>query len=233
MRLTLKVKVPPSKCIALICPTLTEQLLIPHKLTFTEGVGDNEVPVKDIHCRVTGSGTELVNHTEAYFFITNEVPLDSSRLTVERSGRVDVLLTNRAQNPKVITMYTDYVESIGSIIYQDKTDRFDELLRNIAKAGRPTRLVFGFSRPVKSITCSTTVDCESATGDGEDDGWIQPFKIEPAESDSGCGPFALDCAHEKYGRYLEYMQLIPQPASMAEGLPPLQIYLLAYGFQRA
>ena len=227
MRLSLKVKIPPSKCITLNCPNLTEQLLVPQKLIFTEGSGDTEVPAKDIQCKITGSGSELLNHTEAYFFITNEVPLDTCSTTIERSGRVEALLTNRSQNLKIITMYVDYSESIGNIIYQEKTDRFEELLRNISKAGRPTRLVFGFNRPVKGILCSTTVDATN----GDDDNWIQPFKIEPEESESGCGPFALDCANEKYGKFLEYMQLSAQPVTINEQ-QPLQIYVLAYGFQK-
>lgn len=226
MKILTRVKMPSNKQqITVLCPDLTAQQLVPSKIVITESSGSEEVPVKDIACKVVGGGTELYNYAESYFHIGNELDLSPCMYAIEKSGKVELQITNRSRDVKNLAVYTEYIHSLGGIIYQDRLDHFEDVLKNIHKSGRCTKLILSFSRSVDDIQFATTAECVD-----QPDSWISSFNIitEPGDDDI----YALDCAGEMYAKYFDFMQLqvIDGATEEVRRLEPLNLYVLAYGF---
>ncbi len=227
MRILSKIKLTAGKQVQVYCPDLTSQQLVPCKITVNELSDGEERPAKDILCKISSGSGELFNSSEAYFNITNEFDLNPCMYTVERTGKVDVVLTSRSKEVKTLTIYTDYAESLGTVIYQEKIDHFEDVLKNVSKCGRCTKLILSFNRAVKEIQCVVTAECVD-----QPDLWISSFDIVVDQEDSAI--YALDCAGEQYAKYLDFMQLQISDGASEEvrRSDPLILYVVAYGFPR-
>jgi hypothetical protein len=227
MRILSKLKLIAGKQGQIFCPDLTCQQLVPCKITIMEQCDGVERPARDILCKInSGSGGELFNSSEAYFHITHEFDLTPCMYTVVKTGKVDITITSRSKELKHISIYTDYVESYGSIIYQEKVDHFEDVLRNVSKCGRCSKLILSFNRPVKDIHCLATAECLDKPDD-----WISSFDIVVSQEDTS---YSLDCAGEQYAKYLDFMQLQISDGASEEvrRSEPLVLYIVAYGFPR-
>ena len=227
MRILSKIKLTTGKQVQISCPDLTAMQLVPCKITINEVGEGEERPAKDVLCKICSGSGELVNSSEAYFNITNEFDLNPCMYTVEKTGKVDIIVTNRSKELKHIMIYTDYIESLGSVLYQEKIDHFEDVLRNISKCGRCTKLILAFNRPVKEIQCVVTAECVDMP-----DRWISSFDIVVDQDDNAI--YALDCANELYSKYFDFMQLQISDGASEEmrRSDPLILYVVAYGFPR-
>lgn len=227
MRILSKIKLTAGKQVQVFCPDLTSQQLVPCKITINEIVDGGERPAKDVLCKIGSGSGELFNSSEAYFNITNEFDLNPCMYSVEKTGKVDVTITNRSKDVKNLTIQTDYTDSLGAIIYQEKVDHFEDVLRNISKCGRCTKLILSFNRAVKEIQCVVTAECTDQA-----DRWISSFDIVVDKDDDAI--YALDCASEQYAKYLDFIQLQISDGASEEvrRSDPLILYVVAYGFPR-
>ena len=227
MQILSKIKITPGKSWQVLCPDLTSQKLVPCKITINEICDGHEKPAKDIQCRINSGNGEIFNISEAYFNITHEFDLNQCMYVVEKTGKVDIGLINRSKELKNLAIYTDYSESIGAIIYQDKIDHFEDVFKNVSKCGRCTKLIFSFNRAVKEIQCVVTAECVDQPSN-----WINSFDIVVDPEDSAI--YALDCAGEQYARYMDFIQLQIKDGASDEirRSDPLILYVIAYGFPK-
>lgn len=234
MKLLGRIKVPTNKqTVTFVCPNLSSQKLIPSYVTITEVVAGEETAPKDISCKLSVGNIELYNCGEAYFNISNEFDLASCLLNISKCPKLEVGLSNRSSNVKNMAITVTYTESIGQLIYQDKVDHFEDVLRSVHRSGLCTKLILSFNRPLKSLACATTVECLDVPEE-----WVQPFEI--ISGDNGdTDPsepvlYGIECNGELFTQFFEYMQLRVEDDAPEEvkKVNPLVLYVMAYGFPR-
>jgi hypothetical protein len=134
-----------------------------------------------------------------------------------------VNLTNKYREAKQYTVIVEYEKSFGSILFQQKTDKFDRVLKDIYATGLCTRLSMSFNRPVKELQLRTLTDF-----DGND--WISPLEVgitadaDPVYNIEFADEFAL------FGPFLNFMQLVVTDSTNDDGADPLQMYVTAHGY---
>jgi len=206
-----------------VLPDMTSRCMVPTKIEVVELTGPRdskeEKPAKDIICRVF-SGTELCNLAQPYFQESNVIDLSTYSGFVERNGRVSVDITNKDKSIREFRFITHYGFSYGDVIFQECNVNFEEVINNISKAGRCTKLSLTFSRPVESLSFMTTSRCL----EGE---WIESFSAEVSGEQDEVFVFDFVNDLQDYGDNLKYMTL--KVVCNEEG-PILNAYISAWGF---
>ena len=231
MRFANRCRLTSGKQILVKCPNLTSRSYVPSKLEIVETHGDTETPTKNILCRVTTGNVETCNYAEPFFHLQNTIDLGPCMTYVLKNGQVDLLITNKGKDVKNLVVYTDYIESPGSVIYNEKIDHFENVLENIYNSGRCTKLILSFNRAVEELKCATLSECVDCP-----DEWIAPFNIDIDEEAGDDAVYALEFTGElsDYPRFMNYMQLnvIDSADEETRRQEPLYMYVVAYGYPK-
>ena len=222
MRFTTKCKIPAGRTEQLEFPNMTKNTLIPMRISIYDSTLGEPEPVKELICRVSSGNAEIGCYAEPYFVKTHVLPLEDFKNIVLRGCDLTLGLTNKSREVKQYTVYVDYEKSYGAIIYQQKTDKFDRILKDIRTVGMCTRLEISFNRKIKELQLRTLTECDAKE-------WITPLVITVDEEDP---VYTVDFSTEEFlvfAENLNFMQFMvaEQPGEHEE---PLQMYILAYGY---
>lgn len=215
------------------CPPMTKKSLIPSKITITEVINGEELPVNGILCRVHSGGAEIGNFGEPTFRLTNELDLTNYKGIVERSGKVSITITNRTTDLKRIKLYTNYTSSYGSILLEEKIDHFENLLNDIHNKGFCTRMVISFNKNVDNIEFASVSEYEADEGDQTK--WIDPFNVPiDNELDIDEQVYTIDFTSpdlgSDYSEHLNFLEIRAIPKKSENDRDPFYMYVTAYGF---
>jgi len=219
MKFTSKCKITAGKSEILEFPNMSKALMIPMRVVIFEG---QATACKEILCKIVSGSTELVNLAEPYFVQSNLIDLSDHMNAVKRGCDLIVSLTNKSRDVKQYTVEVEYEKSFGAIIYQQKTDKFDRILKDIHLLGTCTRLVLSFNRPIKELQLRTLTEC-----DGND--WISPLEVTVNEETPG---YTIEFTDDLslFAQNLNFMQLVVGDSTNDNQVEPLQVYVLAYGY---
>jgi hypothetical protein len=221
MRFTSKCKIAAGRTEQLEFPNMTKNTLVPMHVSIFDSTTQSE-PAKEIICRVLTGNTEIGCYTEPYFVKTHTMALEDNKSVILRGGDLALALTNKSREVKQYTIYVDYEKSFGAIIYQQKTDKFDRILKDIRAVGICTRLEISFNRKIKELQLRTLTECDAKE-------WITPLVITVDEEDP---VYTVDFSTDDFLVFAENLNFLQ---FMVAELPgdheePLQMYVLAYGF---
>jgi len=218
-------------------PLMTKKSLIPSKITITEVISGEEVPVNGVICRIHAGGAEIGNFGEPTFRLSNELDLANYKGIVERSGKVTLTITNRTTEPKRLKLYTDYALSYGGVLLEEKIDHFENLLNDIHSKGFCTRLVISFNKEVESIEFASVSECEP--DDSDQSKWIEHFNVPiDTELDVDEQVYTIDFTIPDLGtdysenlNFLEIRAIPKKSESESENnRDTFYMYVTAYGF---
>jgi hypothetical protein len=218
------------KSATLQCPNLTKKCKIPIKIVLTEVDSDgNETPASAIICKLSTGGTEIGHLNEPSFRLTNEIDLSSYKGVIDRNGTVTVNLTNRSTDPKNLMMHTEYVESFGGILSEEKIDHFETLLTDIKTKGFCTRLVITANRQLESLEFAGKAECD------DHESWVQPLNVPiDTELDVDDQVYNIEFAAAElgplYSENLEFLELRAKAVKTEADTGTFYLYVLAYGF---
>jgi len=222
MRFTTKCKIPAGRTEQLEFPNMSKNTLIPMRVSIYDSTQGETEPVKEIICRIASGNTEIGCYTEPYFVKTHVVPFEDYKNIVLRGCDLTLGLTNKSREVKQYTVYVDYEKSYGGIIYQQKTDKFDRILKDIRDLGICTRLEISFNRKISELQLRTLTECDAKE-------WLTPLVITVDEEDP---IYTVDFSTDEFivfAENLNFMQFMvaEQPGEHED---PLQMYVLAYGY---
>ena len=236
MNITCDHKLKASKSCKINLPNFSyNRSLVPMELNFYElGERGNKAAAKNISVAVQcGNATQFV-HQPAYFQLSNTIELSDHRHIVAEGTNVSVLLTNNSSDHKHYQVAVKYTESDGNIIFQNSYTDFTNVLSDVHKAGRCTRLMLNFNRPVKGGEMIPTVNRVKSEQDEDD--WIVALELGNTEDNS----YMIDLTDSElriYSEYLNFMSLVlPEPENQPdedddeEEHEELKLYVVAYGF---
>lgn len=211
-------------------PVLTKQSYVPNKITITEISDGEEKPVNGILCRVHAGGSEIGNYGEPTFRLTNELDLTSYKGVVDRSGKVSISITNRTSEPKRLKLYTDYSQSHGGVLLEEKIDHFENLLNDVHSKGFCTRLVISFNKQVESLEFASVAEFEGGEGN-----WIEPFNVPiDNELDVEDQVYTIDFTEKElgpiYSENLNFLQANASAKKTENDRETFYMYVTAYGF---
>jgi hypothetical protein len=222
-----KCKIGPGRQETIEFPSMTYKLLAPERVVVTEVTQDGqEVAAKEVTCKINCGGAEIVNASECYFTTNNTFNLIDFSQNQKRGGDLTVFLTNKTHDPKTYNVSVVYTECRGVILYQQKCDRFEKVLKDIYAAGTCTRLVFSFNRKVKELQIRPTTEVD------QQEAWISGLEIDVQEDPAAS--YTIDFTDELavYPQFLNYLQIVAEDTNCDEQREPLYIYIMAYGFPR-
>lgn len=233
MRFVTTCLLPAGKTNTINFPNLTKQSKVPCKITITDIQGGEEVPVNGILCRIHAGGSEVGNYGEPTFRLTNELDLSAYRGVVERSGRVSVTVTNRELDVKRLKFYTEYEQSQGGVLIEEKVDHFENVLNDIYNKGFCTRLVIAFNKQIEALEFASVAECENSAG-GQ---WIEPLSIPiDDELDVDDQVYTIDLTGPDlgplYSENLNFLELRVIPKKTEGDREQLYMYITAYGFPK-
>jgi hypothetical protein len=212
-------------------PNLTKQSLVPNKVTITELDDNNdETPVSGIMCKISSGGTEVGNYNEPHFRLTNELDLSPYQGIVNRTGMATVNISNRSNSMKKLVLCSDYKESYGGVLYEDKIDHFENLLNDIHTKGYCTRIVVSFNKQVKKMQLAPVCDCDEEGGS-----WIEALTVplEP-ELDIDDQIYTIDLTNKdlgpQYSENLNFLSAQVEVERNEDDKSPFYMYVTAYGF---
>ena len=231
MKFVTECLLPPQKSAVLLSPILTKQSYIPCKITITEIVGGEEVPVSCILCRVHAGGQEVGCYGEPTLRISNEIDLSGYMSTVEKTGKVSITVTSRSPDPKRLKVCTEYQPSYGGLLLEEKLDHYENLLKDIHSKGHCTRMVMSFSKEITSLEFASVSECVD-----EPTSWIEPFNI-PIDTDLDLDDqvYTIDFTTQdlgaQYSECLNFLETrVVSPKKHENDNEPCYMYVSAYGF---
>lgn len=210
-----------------VLPDMTSRWLIParitiHQLTGPKGSKVEEHPY-DISCRVYAGSSELVTLNEPFFQHDNELDFEPYWGIIEKSGRVKVNINNKVREPRDFRIVTEYVESNGAVIYQERTDNFDTIVEHIAAKGRCSMITISFDKHIEELSFLTTSTCTVGN-------WIESFSAGVSGEEELRHLFVFDFRDDDmvaYGKNLKYLKLRVKPKLASDNV---RAYVTAYGF---
>ena len=222
MRFTTKCKIPAGRTEQLEFPNMTKNTLIPMRISIYDSTLVDVEPVKELICRVSSGNGEIGCYSEPYFVKTHTIPLEDYKNIILRGCDLTLGLTNKSREVKQYTVYVDYEKSYGAIIYQQKTDKFDRILKDIRALGTCTRLEISFNRKIKELQLRTLTECDAKE-------WITPLVITVDDEDP---VYTVDFSTDEFLVFAENLNFMQFMVSEHPGEheDPLQMYVLAYGY---
>jgi hypothetical protein len=209
-------------------PSMSYKLLAPEVVTITEVNTDGvESPARELLCKINCGGAEIINASECYFTTSNEFKLIDFSQNHKRGGELSIYITNKTHEGKTYSITVEYSPCKGVILYQQKCDRFEKILKEIYTAGTCSRLVFSFNRKVKDIQIRPTTEVD------QPDVWISGLEIDSIDEEKAI--YTIDFTDELavYPQFLNFLQIVAEDSSADEQREPLFMYIMAYGFPRA
>ena len=207
-----------------VLPDMTHRFMVPLKLEILELTGPKdakvEQPAKEIICRVFSGNVELCNLAQPYFRDNNVIDLTPYIGFVERNGRISIDLQNKDKTSREFRVITRYVFSYGDIIHQECNINFENIIENITRSGRCSKLSIAFNLPVKSISMMTTSCCLEGT-------WIESFTAEGSGDPEEV--FTFDFVNEQ-SEYIDDLKYMALKVDGPEEGPVLCAYITAWGY---
>jgi hypothetical protein len=203
-------------------PDVTDRHMVPYKITLVQLSGSadkqTEEPARGLLCKVV-TNMELMNLSEPFFQTNNVISLADNWAQVRTYGRVKLSLTSKTKEVRRFRIYTEYKHTYGGVLYEDKVDKFDNVLSTIHERGRCSRINITCPKPLKSLDFVTTFCCV----EGE---WIESFgaSIDTDPTTTYSFDFTQGDLKE-YTDQLKYMQL-----QITGSDDDLYVYITAYGF---
>lgn len=213
--------------IQIALPDFTDRFLIPSKITLNSVVSQGEkvvrTPVKDIVCKVTGSA-ELFFLKESYFQYSHIIDLSDKHSLLSDGHSIKLLLQRSTQEASPVTVEIDveYTSTEGVIIFQNTYDTFEKVMEDIFDAGRCTKLMLSFNRPLKGTQMTPSFEVRDSENE-----WITGLELGDTNEDKSYVIDFTDPELVQYPRYLNYLNLKVDYNNDTE---PLKLYVLAYGF---
>jgi hypothetical protein len=225
MKFTSKCKISGGKSEVLEFPNMSKTLLIPSRVIIYDTTTGKELPCREVSCRISTSsgGVELTSLCEPYFVKSNAIPLGDYLNAIKRGCDLTIQLTNKTRDVKQYTVVVEYEKNTGSIIYQQKTDKFDRVLKDIQVLGSCTRLEVSFNRQIKELQLRTLTEF-----DGND--WISPLEVAVVEDANAVYTIEFVDDLAIFPANLNFMQFVVGDSSLDDGAEPLQMYITAYGY---
>lgn len=207
-------------------PDMTLKCMVPYKLEFYEVTGPRDarttIPAKDLICRIFAGG-ELCALGEPFFRESNQIDLTPYIGFIERHGRINIDMFNKDKTIREFRVVAHYMFSHGGVLYQERCTGFENVISNIAKAGRCTKLSITFSRVVDSVSFLTTSSC--TTGD-----WIESFSADGSKDPDEV--YLFDFVSPELSAYMDYFDYLSLKVKCdePENGQILQAYITAWGF---
>jgi hypothetical protein len=195
--------------------------------------GAESQPLLDVQCRISNMGFDIVQVGESYFNSTNVISLDDYRGQLSKGGDLQIQLLNKSKEVKNVIIKVSYQTNIGTVIYTNKYDHFEQVLSDVYGAGQCTRLVISFNRKIRELQLRPTVEFVG----GASDAWIGGLEIDvdSATAPNGRPTYTIDFSDDLalFNRYLNYLQLaVIDSLGDDSGSDPLLLYVVAYGYRR-
>lgn len=206
-------------------PDMTLKCMVPYKLEFYELTGPRDskttIPAKDLICRLF-SNTELCTLGEPYFKESHHVDLKPYIGFIERNGRVTLDMFNKDKTIREFRVVSHYMFSYGGVLFQERCTGFENVISNIYKLGRCTKLSITFNRVVESVSFLTTSSC--TTGD-----WIESFSADGSNDPNEV--YLFDFVSPELCSYMDYFDYLSLKVKCDDHENSiLQAYITAWGF---
>ena len=206
--------------------------LVPSKITVNQIVnGQSEPkPAKSIDVTVSSGNCNVVNASRALFDLTNIIDLSEKSYLLGEGRTVTLSVSNRHREPVQLYFSIDYERNQGNMIYQNRYDTFDNLLKEVHAVGHITRLVLVFSWKVSGVRLLPLFDHDDSVD------WVDGLELGESDED---GRYVLDFADPEandlaiYSEYLNCMKLDVPKEHMSKGESgeeQLTVSVIGYGF---
>jgi hypothetical protein len=216
-----------NKLLELPLPDVTDRHMVPFRITVVQLSGpadkQTEEPARGITCRVL-TNTDIMQLAEPFFQTSNVINLTDHWAQVRNHGRVKLNLTSKTKEVRRFRIYSEYKQTYGGVLFEDKVDKFDTVLSTIHERGRCSRINITCPKPLKSLDFVTTVCC--VEGD-----WIESFGAS-LDSDPAT-VYSFDFTQGDLKEYVDLLKYMQLQISAMGGDDDFYVYITAYGFPHA
>lgn len=204
-----------------------EKNMIPGEIIITEL--DGTIP-NDINVRLFCGKLDLGDFQESYFISESTINLIEYNYIFKKGNSLEILLNTLSADPKEYNIRVSYIESYGTILYQTRTENFDNILNDIYEKGHCTRLIITSDKKIKNLKIKSICQGFKNTGDKldpESDDWFYPFAFEQDEDNN----YVIEFTGSKkiYAEYLNFMKITVDNDKSDE----LYLYIIAYGYNKS
>ena len=231
MSFGLKMKIAGGKNEKVELPNLAcKYYMVPSNITVTQDLNGQTGPAKSIDVAVSSGNSQLVNASRALFDLTNVIDLSEKSYLLGEGRTVTMSVSNRHREPVQLYFNIDYERNQGNLIYQNRYDTFENILKEVHAVGHITRLVFVFSWKVTGVRLLPLFDHVESVE------WIDGLELGDSDED---GRYVLDFADPEakdlaiYSEYLNCMKLDVPKEHMSRGEngeEQLTVSVIGYGF---
>jgi hypothetical protein len=176
--------------------------LVPNTITINQTLSNVTEPAKSIDVVVSTGNTQLIHASRALFDLSNVVDLSNKNHYLGEGKNVTMSVSNRHREAVELTFNIEYKKNQGNMIYQNRYDTFDNVLKEVHSVGHITRLVMIFSWKVAGVRLLPIFNHDDSVE------WIDGLEL--GESDEN-GVYALDLFDSgelaNYSQYLNCMRL--------------------------
>jgi hypothetical protein len=216
-----------NKLLELPLPDVTDRQMVPFRITVVQLTGpadkQTEEPARGITCRVL-TNTDIMQLAEPFFQTSHVINLTDHWAQVRNHGRVKLNLTSKTKEVRRFRIYSEYKQTYGGVLFEDKVDKFDTVLSTIHERGRCSRINITCPKPLKSLDFVTTVCC--VEGD-----WIESFGAS-LDSDPAT-VYSFDFTQGDLKEYVDLLKYMQLQISAMGGDDDFYVYITAYGFPHA
>jgi len=152
MEVSMTRRLGPNKDVTINYPNLTDRYMVPHRVTFTEIGKESEKNAQEIVAVIKVGASNLISRREPYFQLNNVIELNDIMNSINEGTDFSVCLTNKDNEPTARTfkITVEYRKSYGDIIFENSYNDYDNVMSEIKKSGRCTKLILTFNRPIKN-----------------------------------------------------------------------------------
>lgn len=209
-----------------LLPDMTSMWKVPshikvYQMSGPKGEKVEEQP-RDVAVRLFSGTTELLSYNEPFFQTENEIDLEPFWGMIEKSGRLKVTIINKMREPRDFRLVTTYSDSMGSVIYQERTDNFDSIMESIVSKGRCSVLNISFDKPVEALSFLTTSTCIEGN-------WISSFSATVNEEEEH-QQFVFNFTDEEMSEYSGFLKYLKLSVKAKNPNDNIRAYVTAYGF---
>ena len=215
----------------------TERFYVPVKVII-ENESESDDSGLSLECIIQYDGTTISRTSEAYFKFSNTIDLEPYKNQVNNC-EMSLKLRNMTREPETFSITIEYAYYTGTLIYENTfNDKFDEILADVHKYGRCTRLTMKTSHPIENATIvpnfyrveneNENEDAKAEEGGGELE-WLEALEIGDTDEDNCYDIDLSDEDLELSARKLNFMKL--QLPGVSE-IDDFKIFILAFGFKK-
>ena len=209
---------------------VSKYYLVPSRITVTQTMNGQTGPAKSIDVTVSSGNSQVASASRALFDLTNTIDLSEKSYLLGEGRTVTMSVSNRHREPVQLYFNINYERNHGNLIYQNRYDSFENLLKEVHAVGYITRLVLVFSWKVTGVRLLPLFDHDDSVD------WIDGLELGDSDED---GRYIIDFADPEakdlavYSEYLNCMKLdVPKEhLSRGEnGEEQLNVSVIGYGY---